>query len=492
MSAIRYRLSRGAAQTMYKSAVPCASSTFLPSFLWYIWNRDTAANVELAADAFNSLVIYNSLPVTSQTVAEYWQANSDVIDEVRAQRLRYFVEYPDTDQYRMVYVDGRARRDTSLIAMLKDDPYLLGYFMTEEMNRYLVCDEREEDICHRMLTGYPDEYLDYDQIWAYTQEERYDWFRTIDADHPYGIMDTPWGMPRMHTGEIDSTLNERWRAVNTAFDFIAHNRHISGFDTLGSVAQSVSELYNKDLGVPYTVRECTRLVEESKPNYFLVPAYKQYDGDEVYRPFPTAEQARAMAFAAIIHGATGVGWFTFDTYKMRLQWMMGIHPDPPAYFPEQYNEETEEVEGLVATDEEREESKALWNEIKSVTSTLSAMAPVIYSPTSKTNYEVHIHESASRLSADYKADVPIRCVLKEYRSFGTTYLYMFAVNLDDSDIDVLWRFPFQPTVVRSVGEEGTKTIKPRGFIDSFAGQESRIYLIESVPVRGHQGWAWLR
>jgi hypothetical protein len=54
------------------------------------------------------------------------------------------------------------------------------------------------------------------------------------------------------------------------------------------------------------------------------------------RLFPTPEQLRGCVYAGIIHGATGIVYFTWDAQASRNGGVIGMAPDPRAtYTPRQ-------------------------------------------------------------------------------------------------------------------------------------------------------------
>ena len=154
----------------------------------------------------------------------------------------------------------------------------------------------------------------------------------------------------------------------------------------------------------------TNLLQQAKPSWVVLQAFGSLYPESWQ--FPTPQEARATVFAAIIHGATGIVHFAWDSDVMNSVTLIGINP----------------------SDDSGPQQKAdLWNALASsggINEQIGSLAPVLLSSTSKKPYRVFVDQTP--LTA-----APIRTMLKEY---GTHY-YLLAVNLDDAPIKARFDMP---------------------------------------------------
>ena len=211
-----------------------------------------------------------------------------------------------------------------------------------------------------------------------------------------------------------------------------------------------------------TVSAQTVTVGESKPSWVVLQAMAQYQ-------FPTPAEMRAMAYAAIVHGATGIWQFMWDSFIARDGGVVGIRPDPhPSYA------EAVSPDATVATTQQIADSTALWNSLDSsqggLNAELEALKPVILSPTVTTSdpywaYSAFVDQKHNHWS-------PIRTIFKS--AGGEQYL--IAVNIDSFRVNARFKF------VQGIGGvdvmfEGNRRLIPYSgaFTDYFAPFAVHVY-----------------
>jgi len=178
---------------------------------------------------------------------------------------------------------------------------------------------------------------------------------------------------------------------------------------------------------------------------------------------PTPEQLRGMVFTAIIHGATGIISFTYDSRVTRTSDVVGISPDPvPDY----------DGRGA-ATPEERSQSRALWRGATALNAELRRLTPMILSPTADLPYAVHY----SGLS---ETRGPIRTMLKPTKEGYT----LFASSIERASLGARFQFLSEIASVRRLEPNGSATVlAPEGgvFRDRFGPFGVGVYEIRFLP-----------
>lgn len=325
-------------------------------------------------------------------------------------------------------------------------PNILGYIPTEETGRYFSLSARtpEQWIFHfrdikqeiNAITNRPVFVLD--NLWVTNQTEI-----TLENDP---------------TGGLDAWLY--W-----------HNNVDNGISALDVYVQNLSTIdtFDYSRGLNRAGKFITDTYNESRPYWVMLNVFE--DGSSYQ--FPTNSQLRTMVYTSIIHGATGIAYFGADSYALRLAGLVGVRPDTPTTYLKSTNgvntycgdvfpnETFIEIDNTKAA-----QSISLWNKISSVNSELNDLRSVILSPTSTLNYTVEI--SGTPIST-----IPIRTLLKEYNG----YYYLFAVNLDKTDISVRITLP---GVINSQGEvlyesRSKTTDNYNKFVDDFDDFDVHIY-----------------
>lgn len=289
-------------------------------------------------------------------------------------------------------------------------------------------------------------------------------------DEPLGTMkyvpDTPDLLPSIqaiydaHKDQTDQLLfideqslpdHPDWASALTMTDMAAHYAYLKNLLSPTSSLEPIAS----------SVALQTALVGEAKPSWFIPQAYRGFP----FAAFPTPQKARAQAYTAIIHGATGLIHFSWDSQFMRNGGVIGVRPDTPASYGS----------GTTATPAVVKESRDLWAglDTRSGASSLNrqilALTDVLLSPTSAAPYTVEVDQRPI-------SPAPIRTLLKEFG--GERYL--LAVNLDNATIDA--RFTFDQTYAMTTlfaDGRGADWRVDDQLIDSFGPFETRAYRLTS-------------
>jgi hypothetical protein len=318
--------------------------------------------------------------------------------------------------------------------------------------------------------GGSDPYFDEEWFAAYKDNPRV--LAWLLYDEPVGIMkylpETPDLLPAIqaiYDAHKDGTeqllfIDEQslpdhpdWPAAVTMTDVAAHYAYLksvfSPTASLEPIARSVALQ--------------TALVNEAKPSWFLPQAYHGYP----VAAFPTPAKARAQAYAAIIHGATGLIHFTWDSSLVRQGSVIGVRPDTPASYGT----------GLTAPPAIVDASRALWGGLDtrsgsaSLNRQLLALTEPLLAPTATAPYTVEVGQAPI-------SPAPIRTLLKEYAGD----LYLLAVNLDNATIDARFTFEAQHAITRlfSPSDGGDRQISDQ-ITDTFKPFDTRAYRLDGCP-----------
>lgn len=193
-------------------------------------------------------------------------------------------------------------------------------------------------------------------------------------------------------------------------------------------------------GLSESISRATHVVGEQKPVWAIIQAFESKDPDHAMFPwrFPTPAQMRAQVYTAIVHGATGISYFAWDTYISRQPDLIGIAPNPLA--DGYVAPGTGGPYQATATPEQIQKSAALWNAVSDINAELQDLAPSIFSPTvdsTDLTYTPQIRNLSAPNDPTKFSNTPIRTLLK-HTPDGNYVL--FAVNMDDRSMDVDFSF----------------------------------------------------
>lgn len=176
-------------------------------------------------------------------------------------------------------------------------------------------------------------------------------------------------------------------------------------------------------GLPEVSTLATQTAREQKPVWYVAQAFRSPINNWF---MPSAAQARAMVYAGLVHGATGVVWFTHDSYASRNGRVIGAAPDPMADYGIARREGARDPRPpLRATARELAESRRMWLTIERLNAELAALGPAILSPTDARDYRIAVRGRSA-------SPAPIRTLLKD----GPDGPILLVVNIDASPVDV--------------------------------------------------------
>lgn len=310
---------------------------------------------------------------------------ADVIDELDATGLQLIRHLPTDEEVRRFGSNPRI-----LAWYLDEEPTSRGYFETERTGRPDLMEERHRAFVSRMAA-----------------------IKAMDPRHPVFPLDGAFVPPGW---------DQWWDRWNRSGDVTAHDHYPlqPGATDLAGLAESVLR--------------AVRLNGERKPVWITLQAFGGLPGLSVANRMPTPAELRGMAFTAIIHGATGLILFAYDSRVTRIGHVLGIAPDTPE----------SRGDGTPATAAEAARSRELWAGATALNAELERLTPWLLSPTSRLTYQV-------RFTGTNRTPTPIRAMLKQR---GDRYV-LLAVNLEDRPMEARFRFPGAIKTVRRWNGDGS-------------------------------------
>jgi hypothetical protein len=201
-----------------------------------------------------------------------------------------------------------------------------------------------------------------------------------------------------------------------------------------------------------TVVRAVALNNAARPVWFVAQAF----ASPTYGwRLPTAREYRAMVYTAIVHGATGVIAFAFDSFVTRDGQVLGIAPQPAASYGAVPDYDGRGDAPLVVDDAALAASRSLWRDVARVNRELAELTPALLSPTAGLSYRV----SVLGLS---EVETPVRTLLKR----DVESYVLIVVNLAGRALDARFAFdravvdlrrPFAPDAAVDPGDRGWQT-----------------------------------
>ena len=236
-------------------------------------------------------------------------------------------------------------------------------------------------------------------------ERRFRAIRALDSRHPIFALDYPGFLGQ---GRAD------WLAWARIGDLSAHDNYPIRSWSRGSLDTTD--------GIPRSVALAVRATGEHKPVWLVVQAMA---GPGYGWRMPTPDEVRAMVYAGLIHGATGIIYFAFDSFVTREGQILGMAPDPPASYGPTPGFGNPAVPTLIASEADRAASRRLWAAVAGLNRELAALAPALLSPTASEACRVTVGDNRDWWGSARPA-APIRTLLKD----GPGGPVLLAVNLD--------------------------------------------------------------
>jgi len=280
-----------------------------------------------------------------------------------------------------------------------------------------------------------------------TFKARRDRIHAMDPGRAVFALDTPY---------IDPPWRERWLAWSGAGDVSAHwNYPLMGKSTDALTGRR---------GVPETVATAVEAVAGRRPVWLVVQAFSSPLRE--WR-MPREAELRAMVYAGIVHGATGILYFALDSFVTRDGQVLGVSPNTEPDYGDAPDYNHDGAPPLSVSAEEAERSQSLWRAISKLNGELAHLAPAILSPTAQINYEVVV---------GVKGAAPVRTLLKE-TSEGWT---LIAVNVANKSVTAQFDFPHMSRPGRLI-IGGTNSPEAQTWTESFAPFDVKVYSFDKPP-----------
>jgi hypothetical protein len=239
-------------------------------------------------------------------------------------------------------------------------------------------------------------------------QKRYTAIKRLDPNHPVFLIDGP---PARR-------VLDQWKKWAVLGDISVHDNY--------AVHMKLEHLTNPARHVAHSVRLARDLNPPDKPLWFVIQAFSA-EARGWYMPTP--RQYRAMAMAALLHGATGLVTFALDSFVTRDDGVIGIAPWAVADYgdaPDYNNDKKDPARSDIV---ERAISVGMWQAVATFNHVLAGVETILLQPTAA---------PALTVSSDNNDDLntPIRVLAK--RKDGA--LYLFVLNLADEPVTARFRF----------------------------------------------------
>lgn len=183
-----------------------------------------------------------------------------------------------------------------------------------------------------------------------------------------------------------------------------------------------------------------RAAPPDRPVWAMLPAHGKAD-----LPMPNPAQARALAFAALVHGASGLIWQGEDNYAARNAGAVGIAAAAPLDYGIGIS-----GEGVTppyrARPEEVSAGRRLWDAAAQLNRRLTRLKPALLRPDAMLDHRIAIAADAE----PRRLQSPVRSLVRPWENGE---LLMILVNLERRPHDVRIDFPRPPgRILRFPGE----------------------------------------
>ena len=251
-----------------------------------------------------------------------------------------------------------------------------------------------------------------------------------------------------------------WVKWNTAGDVSCHDNYPIWPVTRSLAFGSFGTTPN---GIPQSMSLAVSSNGESKPVWLVVGAFESICNPTSQYPFrfPTPMQLRAMVYAGLTHGATGLCYFIWDSWVSRAGNNIGISRAPV------------ENHSVTAKPVHRIASRALWEAMAQVNREVHELTPALLAPTigAELDYVLGVEGEAI-------TQYPIRAMLKPHPDRGYVLL---TVNLDDAVLKA--SYCFEGTLLETVRplfeeREPLKLDKEDAFADEYEPFDVHVYHVE--------------
>ena len=192
-------------------------------------------------------------------------------------------------------------------------------------------------------------------------------------------------------------------------------------------------------GIADATSLAVKVTDGKKPVWLVVGAFESSTPPDAQFPFryPTPTQLRGMVYTGIIHGATGITYYAWDSNITRF----GMAPDVRTEVPGRPR--ATEIQAITA--------KALWDTAASINRELHELAPAILSPTAGAEIDYRVSFEGDAITPS-----PLRALLKHHPGGG---FILLTVNMDNTALTGKIEFGQSPGKIELMfaGDEQVKT-----------------------------------
>ncbi len=265
--------------------------------------------------------------------------------------------------------------------------------------------------------------------------------------------------------------------LRSAFDAWVRSADIFGLtvypivENAGSAGRRMSISYPR--GIPETIAAARSANAPSRPVWLFVQAF----ASPMHMPrqqwlMPTPSELRAMIYAGLIHGATGIFIFAQDSFVTRAGDVVGIGPDIPESYDPAYPDLSEGRPPLAATSAERAAARELWNRLPALASEIRALSPGLLGPGPALEYRVAVSGAPA-------SGTPIRTLLKRFPDGDAV---LMAVNVEARPVAARYEFGRSLARVARMFDDVPPPKRVGGaFYDTFEPFGVRVYRLEIQP-----------
>lgn len=247
----------------------------------------------------------------------------------------------------------------------KDSPAVLAWMLGDELSQFAVGDKLVP-----RLTEY---------------DAKIARFKSFDPDRANLLVDGPGTRPEqyaiwplwLHKADIQAQFN---------YPFVRRYDPVLDIERVGR-----------------TVARAVRLSGGSKPIWYISQAFS-YPAVGWY--LPSIEQLRATVFTALVHGASGIIHFSYDSHGTRDGGVIGISPAPQADYHAVPDYDANDKPAVPANAAERAASRARWHQLAALNNELAALAPSLLRPTAALSCSV-------AAEGPHRRSLPLRFVAKQ-------------------------------------------------------------------------------
>lgn len=271
------------------------------------------------------------------------------------------------------------------------------------------------------------------------------------------VNDVPW---------VTAPATSWWVKWNTAGDVSCHDNY--PILDRGQHSRTIGDEGPRS-GIPLTVSLAAAVNREQKPVWLIVGAFSQRSHGAFPFRFATPMELRAQVYSGLINGATGLIYFTWDTYVCRDGGVMGMAPDPlTQYLPGGPGQ----PHPTPVKPMEIAQSAALWRAATFINREIKELTPALLSPTAPEAVKYSLKSEGKGVT-----QAPLQCLLKQHPDGGYVLL---TVNNDDAEMKATYEFPGGLKSVQPMFEERPPfELKPdqKTFEDLYDPFEVHVYRV---------------